>query len=154
MTREDFKVSFYESECELLGEITMAVLYLTSTEGQVDEQAVRDMSTCVKNTVNIIVGQMSAYLQELAGMDEKIDEDGVYVLPLLDATELFLMRDSIEDLRIFNPDFFAEEEIIQLRCFDNLIDRADLHMQDVRDARLNLGERTGHPERRWWSPKY
>ena len=151
---EDFRIGFYDSDDDCLGAITMAVLYLTSLDVKLEEVTVRDMSSYVKNFVNTLVTQMEAHLKELARCDEMTDEEGFYVEPLLDATELLLMRDRLEDLRIFNSEFFANEEILQLKTFDELLDRADLYLQDMRDARVNLGERTGHPNRRWWSPKY
>lgn len=152
LTAEDFASLFEIEDGE--DQIIAAIGWLERTEptewGR--SKPGRAMLEAVRNAPARLRSCLEALIQVGALSLEARDLDLVEAVSL-DTWDYLYLRDRLEDLREIAPKFFDAEAISALEEFDEALDRADLWLYPLKDARLQMGVELGKSHRRWWSPK-
>ncbi|PIR74943.1 MAG: hypothetical protein COU34_05450 [Candidatus Magasanikbacteria bacterium CG10_big_fil_rev_8_21_14_0_10_43_9] len=149
LTLTDFETLFHEEEG--VDQILAAICWLECTSSG-EHPIAGEMREAVCNAPASLVNQLESLIREAIKARRDGDPD-LEETATVDAWDLLILRDRLEDLRPVRPELFGEDAVVSLAEFDSALDRADVWLEDLDAARVQMGVETGKTDRRWWCPR-
>lgn len=148
----DFEALFADEEG--VDQVLAAVSWLERADRGLRgaSELARAMEETVRNAPLYLAEDLGALISDCVAARAEGDPD-LEETATVDAWDLLVLRDRLEDLRGSAPELFDDAAVVALAEFDEALDRADIWLGELDDARVQMGVERGTGDRRWWRPR-
>lgn len=146
----DFAALFEEQEG--VDQVLAAIGWLESTDAEArGSERARAMEAVVLNSTTQLGHELEALIRDCWLAFKEGDTD-LAETATGEIWDLLVLRDRLEDVREQLPELFEPQQRDALSAFDLALDRADIWLEELDNARRQMGEQQGKSHRRWWRP--